>query len=181
MKNQGIRFITLTAVFLALLIVFQSLSASLGQLVTGSLVNFVLVAACLIAGWKSAAVVAILSPFFAKLFGIGPIYPILPVVALGNLSLVAVYALVAKIKINGNLQFAISVPAAAIVKYLVLSTGVVKVVLPPINLAEKAAAKMTVMFGTTQLITALIGGAIAALTIPLIKRGIEKSKTGADA
>ena len=71
MNNISIKFITSTGVFLAMLIIFQSLTASLGQQVTGSLVNFTLVAACLLAGWKSGLVIALLSPFFAKLFGRG--------------------------------------------------------------------------------------------------------------
>ena len=175
MKNKSVKFITETAVFLAMLIIFQSLSASLGQLVTGSLVNFVLIAACLLAGWKSGLVIALLSPFFAKLFGIGPIYPILPVVALGNATLVAVYACVMKTGLDIKLRWAVSVVLAAVLKYAVLTVGVVKIVLPRVNVAEKQATKLAAMFGTTQLLTAAIGGILACLAVPLIRKAIKRS------
>ncbi|MBQ8003729.1 MAG: hypothetical protein IJ299_01390 [Oscillospiraceae bacterium] len=174
MKNKSVRFITETAAFLALLIIFQGLSASLVQLVTGSLVNFVLVAATLLAGWKSGLVVAVLSPFFAKLFGIGPIYPILPVVALGNAVLVVVYACIMKAKINTAVQMIVAVLAAAVLKYAVLTVGVVKIVLPLISVPAPQAAKLTAMFGTTQLLTALAGGVIASVAVPLIRRAVKR-------
>ena len=67
MKNtkNKILWITRTALFIAVLIVFQSLSASLGQIVTGSLVNLVLVTAALTGGIWSGLTVAAISPFFA--------------------------------------------------------------------------------------------------------------------
>lgn len=176
MKNKGVRFITSTAVFLALLIIFQSLSASLGQMVTGSLVNFVLVAATLLAGWKSGIVIALLSPFFAKLFGIGPIYPILPVVALGNAALVAVYACVMnREKLDVRLRWTMSLIAAAVIKYAVLTIGVVKIVLPLIEVPEAQAAKLAAMFGTTQMLTAFVGGVIAFIAVPLIQKAVNKN------
>ena len=173
MKNKSVKFITETAGFLALLIIFQSLSASLGQLVTGSLVNFVLIAACLLAGWKSGLVIALLSPFFAKLFGIGPIYPILPVVALGNATLVAVYVCVMKLRFDIKLRWVASVIVAAVLKYAVLTVGVVKIVLPLVNVAEKQATKLAAMFGTTQMITAAIGGILACIAVPLIGKALK--------
>ncbi len=176
MKNKGIRFIVYTAVFIALLVVFQSLSAKLGQLVTGSLVNFVLIAACVLGGWKSGLVVALVSPVFARFFGIGPLWELIPFVALGNASLVGVYALVLKIKLPLYVRWVIAVIAAAGIKFAVLFASIVKVMIPYLKLPAKKAAMMSAMFGTPQLITALIGGAIALVVIPLVKRGLDKSK-----
>ena len=174
MKNKGVRFITLTAAFLALLIIFQSLSASLGQMVTGSLVNFVLVAATLLAGWKSGLIIALLSPFFAKLFGIGPIYPILPVVALGNATLVGVYAFIMSRNFNSALRWVVSVVIAAALKYAVLTVGVLKLVLPLVSVPAPQAAKLAAMFGTTQFFTAFIGGAVAFIAVPLIQKAVKR-------
>lgn len=174
MKNQSVRFTVLTAAFLALLIVFQGMSASLGQMVTGSLVNFVLVAATLLVGWKSGVVIAVLSPFFAKLFGIGPIYPILPVVALGNVMLVIVYAFIMSRTFKTAFRWVVSVVAAAGLKYAVLTIGVVKLVLPLISLPEPQAAKLAAMFGTAQLFTAFCGGVIAFIAVPLIQRAVKR-------
>ena len=82
-------WIAQTAVCLALLIAFQLLTRSLGQLVTGSCVNLVLAVAALLGGIWSGVTVALVSPFCAYLLGIGPaFFPLVPCVALGN----AVYA-----------------------------------------------------------------------------------------
>ena len=67
MKKTNIVWIAETAIFLALLIVLQAVTASLGQFVTGSAVNFVLVAAAVIGGLWSGIVVAAVSPFLAFL------------------------------------------------------------------------------------------------------------------
>lgn len=164
----------LTAAFLALLIVFQSMSASFGQMVTGSLVNFVLIAAALLVGWKSGLVIALLSPFFAKLFGIGPIYPILPVVALGNATLVGVYAFIMSRTFKEIIRWIVSVIVAAGLKYAVLTIGVVKLVLPLVSVPEAQATKLAAMFGTTQLFTAICGGVIAFIAVPLIQKAVKK-------
>ncbi|MBQ2741824.1 MAG: hypothetical protein IJF32_03385 [Oscillospiraceae bacterium] len=174
MKNQNVRFMVLTAAFLALLIIFQGMSASLGQMVTGSLVNFVLVAATLLVGWKSGLVIALLSPFFAKLFGIGPIYPILPVVALGNATLVGVYAFIMSRTLKEIFCWIVSIIVAAGLKYAVLTVGVVKLVLPLVSVPAPQATKLAAMFGTTQLFTALCGGVIALIAVPLIQKAVKK-------
>ena len=74
MRNNKIRWIAQTAVLIALLIAVQYISRPWSQLVTGSLVNFVLAAAALIAGPVSGLVVAMISPVLAKLLGIGPVW-----------------------------------------------------------------------------------------------------------
>ena len=63
MRNKKVKFITQTAIFLALLIALQFFSKPLGQLVTGSLVNFVMIAAVLLSGLASGILVALLSHF----------------------------------------------------------------------------------------------------------------------
>ena len=89
--KKKVRWITETAVLLALLIAVQGLTAGLGnQFVTGSCVNLILAVAAALAGLWSGAAIAVLSPFLASLLGIGPKFvQLLPAVALGNL----VYAL----------------------------------------------------------------------------------------
>ena len=72
MHNSKIKWITQTALMLSLLIVLQTLTKPLGQIVTGCCVNAVLAVSVLMAGLYSGLSVALLSPFFAFLFGIGP-------------------------------------------------------------------------------------------------------------
>ena len=82
-------WIVRTAVCLALLLVLQVATKSLGQFVTGSCVNLVLAMAALSGGLWSGVAVAVLSPFCAYALGIGPAFlQLVPCVALGN----AVYA-----------------------------------------------------------------------------------------
>ncbi|MEG1801315.1 MAG: hypothetical protein RR273_05000, partial [Oscillospiraceae bacterium] len=72
MKNTKTLKIVQTGIFLALLIVFQVTTKSLGQLVTGSLVNFTLIGSVLAVGLWGGLAVAIVSPVLASLLGIGP-------------------------------------------------------------------------------------------------------------
>ena len=64
-------WIVRTAVCLALLLVLQVATKSLGQFVTGSCVNLVLAMAALTGGVWSGVIVAVISPFCAYALGIG--------------------------------------------------------------------------------------------------------------
>ena len=68
MKNKT-RWITRTAVLLALLVIMQAVTKSAGQLVTGSCVNAVLAVSVLVAGLSTGLTVALVSPFAAFLLG----------------------------------------------------------------------------------------------------------------
>lgn len=178
MRDKKVIFITQTALFLALLVTLQYVTSAMGQqLVTGSVVNFVLIAACLTAGYKSGLVVALVSPFLARFFGIGPqLIQIVPVIAVANVVYVTCYS---AMKFGKNEKFKyikwpLFIVLGAVLKYLVLSLGVTKVVLPLCKVPAPMVAKLTVMFGINQLITALIGGVLAAMVVPLVKRGIKR-------
>ncbi|MCL2696169.1 MAG: hypothetical protein FWE69_07580, partial [Clostridiales bacterium] len=82
-------WITRTGAMLALLIAVQAFTRPAGQFVTGSCVNLILALAVLAGGFWCGLTVALLSPFFAFLAGIGPILPVVPAIAAGN----AVYVL----------------------------------------------------------------------------------------
>lgn len=177
MRDKKVKFITQTALFLALLVTLQFVTSKMGQFVTGSVVNFVLVAACLTAGYKSGLVVALVSPFLAKFFGIGPaLIWIVPVIAVSNAVYVSCYSAInsGKKEKFKYIKWPLMVVLGAVVKYLVISLGVTKVVLPLCNAPAPMVAKLTAMFGINQFITALIGGVLAATVVPLVKRGIKR-------
>ena len=166
----GVKMLARTAILIALLVALQYATASLGQLVTGSCVNLVLAVAALYAGLWSGAIVAILSPLFAFLLSIGPAnIALVPCIALGNLVFVLVlFVLGQKLeKLPGNL---LAVLAAAVCKFLALYLGVVRIVLPLLGLPAQKAAVMGNMFSWPQLVTALIGGALAMLIVPQLKK-----------
>ncbi len=182
--KQRLLWITRTALFIAILIVFQSLSASFGQIVTGSLVNLVLVTAALTSGLWSGLTVAAISPFFAFMLGIGPkLIQIIPIIALGNIVYVLIVALIAKAfgseKPSSLFVGSITgVVVGALLKFAVLFFGVVKVFIPVMGDGLKAPQieNFTAMFSTPQLITALIGGAIAIPVAIAIRKVLKYQK-----
>ena len=169
-------WIARTGICLALLVCLQLATRSFGQIVTGSCVNLLLAMAALVGGVWSGVTVAVLSPVFAKLLGIGPLWPLVPCVALGN----AVYAVLFALLVRKFLQkkgWAASYGSmllAAAAKFAVLWLVLVKLAAPLVVPKAEALAKITAMFTWPQLITAVIGGVLACLIAPLVCRALEK-------
>ena len=175
MRNK-ILWITRTAVMVALLITLQWATSGLGQFVTGSCVNAVLVVATLAAGIWSGVAVAVLSPFCAFLLGIGPkLIQIVPAIALGNMVLVLLAAWLLSGKALSWWRKVLGVAASAIAKFLLLYLAVVQVVIPLMGeaLKQKQIETFTAMFSWPQLVTALIGTTVAVLIVPLIRKAIK--------
>lgn len=170
--------ITETAVMTALLVALQAATASLSnQFVTGSCVNAVLALTVLLAGLWSGAAVAALSPFFAFLLGIGPqLPPIVPAIAVGNVVFVALlYALIQRRKGAPPLR---QIPAwliAAAGKFAALYLIVVQLLCRVLPLQQPQIDKFSAMFSWPQLVTALIGGGIALMLAPALRRALKRS------
>jgi hypothetical protein len=82
--NKKIRWITETAVMLALLICLQALTKPMGQLITGSCVNAVLAISVLVGGLGCGLTVALCSPVLAFALGIAPQILTVPAIMVGN-------------------------------------------------------------------------------------------------
>ena len=168
MKNrEKTIWITRTAAFIALLVVLQAVTAPLGNtIVTGTLVNAVLIVSVMTGGVMAGALVGGVSPFMAKLVGIGPLWSLIPFIALGNITLILVWHFVG----NGQgrnrlLPEAAAVLAGAGAKFLVLYLGIVRLAVPVLlKLPQPQASVVSAMFSVPQLITALLGG-VAALPV----------------
>ena len=93
--NKKIRWITETAILLALLVTLQAVTKGFGQLVTGSCVNAVLAIAALVGGLASGLTVALISPVLAFLLGIAPQILMVPAIMVGNSVYVVLLWLVA--------------------------------------------------------------------------------------
>jgi hypothetical protein len=173
--NRRILWITRTAITTALLIVLQAATASLGQLVTGSLVNLMLIVGVMIGGLYSGLTVAVLSPIMAKLLGIGPLWELIPFIILGNLVLVLCWHLLANRHYAAQtLVHAVAAVIAACLKCLTLYLGIVQVAIPfLLNLQALQATAISAMFSIPQLFTALIGGGVAILILPLLKKALK--------
>lgn len=178
MQNRHrILWITRTAIFIALLVVLQAATAPLGNiLVTGSTVNLLLIVSVMTCGLSSGVAVALMSPVLAKLFGIGPLWSIIPFIILGNLTLIIMWHLIGtKTRWRQAFSYTIALIVAAIAKFAVLYLGIVKLAVPVLlNLPDQQAAVISSMFSIPQLITATIGGAVAVTILPLLQRTIRE-------
>jgi len=179
-NNKKVLWITCTAIFIALLVVMQMATSPLGNtLVTGSIVNMLLIVSVMSCGLGSGLTVAVVSPFVAKLFGIGPLWVIIPFIAVGNIVLVLLWHFIAKRKIGGKpiISYVIALATAAITKFLVLYISIVQIAIPMfLGLPEKQAAMISNIFSVSQLITATIGGILAIIIFPRLKKAIALEK-----
>lgn len=176
--RSRILWLTRTAVLIALLVTLQWSTSGLGQFVTGSCVNAVLAVAALLSGLWSGVVVAILSPFCAFLLGVGPkLIQIVPAIAVGNLVLVLLVSVLIGAKKAPVWKQAVGVVTASVAKFAVLYLLVVQLIVPALGaaLAEKQIAAFTAMFSWPQLVTALIGSAVAVLIAPVIRKAVTRN------
>ncbi|NLK38778.1 MAG: ECF transporter S component [Clostridiales bacterium] len=177
--QKRVLWITTTAVFIALLIGAQAATASMSQFVTGSLVNLILITSVMISGPASGLTVAFLSPVLAKLVGIGPpVWILIPFIMAGNMTLVIIWYLIGKRRVADRyLMRIVALVTAAVCKFLVLYLGIVKLAVPLLaNLPPKMATAVTASFSWPQLVTALIGGAVAYVILPVIEMAVTKNK-----
>lgn len=157
---------------LALLIVLQWATKPLGQIVTGSCVNAVLAIAVLLGGVWCGVTVALVSPFCAFLMGIGPqLLPVVPAIALGNGVLVLLLHFVYGKKVWRR---ALAWLSAAAGKSAVLYLVVVQLLCRVLPLKQPQIDTFTAMFSAPQLVTALIGGGLALLMIPALKKALRR-------
>lgn len=183
MNNRGkLLWITETAVMLALLITLQAFTKPLGQIVTGSCVNAVLAVTVLVSGMGSGVTVALLSPVFAYLLGIAPQIVTVPAIMAGNLVYVLLLRTIAGSSSKAILRQILALVAAAAAKFAVLYVLVVKVICGILSaqlleggvLKEPMLKALPATFAWPQLLTALIGGAIALLIVPVLRKALKR-------
>ena len=180
--SKKIRWITETAVMLALLVTLQALTKPMGQLVTGSCVNTVLAVSALVGGLSCGLVVALISPMLAYLLGIAPQILTVPAIMVGNCVFVILLSLLAD-KSGKNIgKQLLAWIAAAAAKFAALYAIVVWLICGVLseNLLASGVLKgpmlkaLPATFSWPQLFTALIGGAIALLITPVLRKALHK-------
>lgn len=180
--RKNIRWITETAIMLALLVTLQALTKPMGQLVTGSCVNAVLAISALVGGLGSGITIALISPVLAFLLGIAPQILTVPAIMVGNTVYVVLLSVLADKGGKSALRQSIAWLVAAAAKFAVLYVIVTKVicgVLAPTllsagTLKEPMLKALPATFSWPQLITALVGGAIALAITPLLRKALHK-------
>jgi len=175
MKKSHALWITRTAVLTALLVGSQVVTAPLQlTLLTGAIVNMILVISIISSGVYTGLAVGFLSPFFAALVGIGAIWPIVPIVSTANMAFIMIWHCGDKLHFKSKIaKRIISCVVAALCKFALLYLGVVRLAIPYIlDVPEPVANVLTVAFSINQLFTALIGGMVAILALPAIEKAI---------
>lgn len=177
MNNDIVKFITRTAILLALTVLFQSLRSiipmppQVAQYVVGSLVNLSLIVAAVLVGIKGGLVISIAAPIIAYFQGQLPqIMPFMIVaVALGNAAIVVMVGLL----YNKNKYVALI--SGAVLKFITLYIVVIKIVLPLIypNVPQQAKALLSVNFSWPQLVTASIGALLSLAVIPMVSKALQ--------
>lgn len=180
--SKKIRWITETAVLLALLVILQALTKPMGQLVTGSCVNAVLAVTVLVAGLYSGIVVAVISPVLAYLLGIAPQILTVPAIMAGNAVYVVLLFFIAGKDSRKLVRQIFAWLAAAVAKFAALYAIVVWLICGVFSkgLLESGALKAPMLkalpatFSWPQLVTALIGGAVAMLIVPILRKALHR-------
>ncbi|MGM0609355.1 MAG: hypothetical protein ACQESP_13175 [Candidatus Muiribacteriota bacterium] len=106
-KKLYIKDIAITGVFLAVILVFQTLRVH--QIVTGVIINAVFIIVFNNFGFRPAVQLALLTPIGGALFSIlaPALIPLLPVIAISNVLMIYLYKLVNK----KNIFIKVAVPA----------------------------------------------------------------------
>ena len=180
--SKKIRWITETAVMLALLVCLQALTKPMGQLVTGSCVNAILAVSALVGGLSSGLVVALCSPVLAFLLGIAPQILTVPAIMAGNSVFVILLSVLADKTGKNMIKQIIAWIVAAAAKFAALYAIVVLLICGVLseNLLAAGVLKAPMLnalpatFSWPQLITALIGGAVALSITPVLKNALHK-------
>ena len=180
--SKKIRWITETAVMLALLVCLQALTKPMGQLVTGSCVNAVLAVSALVGGLGCGLTVALCSPVLAYLLGIAPQILTVPAIMVGNCVFVVLLSWLADKTGKNPLKQVIAWVVAAAAKFASLYAIVVWLICGVLseNLLASGVMKAPMLkmlpatFSWPQLITALIGGAVALVITPVLRKALHK-------
>jgi len=190
--RKKVLWITETAVMLALLLCLQWLGSwiptpPIKQLVTGTMVNCVLAVTALVAGRSSGITVALISPLFAYLLSISQVITSVPLIMAGNVCYVLLLSLILGKSMKPVWKQPVALATAAVTKFSVLYLLGVKLVgglmFDTLNgkmlagealMSQKVLMQLTNMFAWPQLVTALIGGGVALLIVPVLRKALHK-------
>lgn len=172
MKNKT-QFITRTALLLAVAIAFQIFGKFIpyNNFIVGPVVNAVLIVATAAAGLWSGAAISVIAPLISSITNKAPIAPLVlafsPFIIIGNFLIVlCFYLLRKKSKITG-------IALGALLKFGFMYAAV-SIFTAKVEMEPKFALTLTNLFGWSQLMTAVAGGAIALIILRLAGRSLEQ-------
>ena len=156
MKDKT-NMLTKAAVLLAIAIVFQL--TKMGQYVTGTGINAVLITAVGVCGLPWAAAIGFMTPMLAVLLGVQPpaTVVLVPFIMAGNVLYVTLFRVLRKYNDY------VGIISAAIAKFILLYAAANIIV-------NKLPAPIKLAFSIPQLITAAAGGAIGLIILKAVKK-----------
>lgn len=174
-----IKQLTTTAFLLALCLASQFLKNTSVYL-TGSIINCILIIAIVFCGLLSGIILSVITPLSSWLITGSPLMSALPVIIpcimAGNLLLMLTVWLFIRKK-TGSRNLLCGIIAGSVVKTcfmgLTISLLILPLLGPSTGLPAPALAATRITFSLTQLITALIGGALALIIVPSLKQAAE--------
>lgn len=190
--NKKVLWITETAVMLALLICLQWVGGMIPtpltkQLITGTMVNCVLAVTVLVAGRSSGVAVALISPIFAFLFKIAPVFTAVPVIMVGNVCYVLLLSLLLGKSGKPGWKMPVALSAAAVAKFgalyllgvklaggLLFETLNGRILAGNTLMSAKILKQLTNMFAWPQLVTAVTGGILAFCIVPALRKALHR-------
>jgi len=133
------------------------------QLITGTIVNAVLLITTVLLGWPVAITIGTLPSLIAAAWGTlpSPLIPMIPFIITSNVILIVIFFLLK------NKNYWLAAGSGAILKFLFLfatSTTLFTFLWP-----QKIAASMATMMSWPQLYTALLGSVVAFLALKMLK------------
>lgn len=149
---------------LAIALVFQIGFSQFAQTLVGPLVNMTLIITVVVTGIPGGAMVGIFTPIAAFALGIVPFLPIIPFVIIGNVIYVTAFGLV-RDKFKTIWAGYDAVVVAAVLKFGFLALAIRWLV--PL-LTPKVPPALVQTFTLPQLVTALIGGALALIIMKFL-------------
>jgi len=178
MKNK-VRFLTRTALLLAVAIAFQIFGKFIpyNNFIVGPVVNAVLLVATAAAGLWSGVAISVIAPLVSAFTNKAPIAPLVlgfsPFIIIGNVIIVLLFHLLRRKKSVAFIPGPVlGVAAGAVLKFAFLYASI-SVFTSLVEMKPQQAVTLTNLFSWPQLITAIVGGAIALVILKLAGKSLE--------
>ena len=165
-------------IMLALTLTLQYITGLAGiQLLTGSIVNMMLLISLLVSGLIGGLVVGLISPFVGFLLGLSGNILLTPFIGISNAIFITLFAVMVKIfqekygkldNLVGWIKQITALVIASTAKFIFLFFVTLKLILPLIM--DKVPPILATTFGITQIFTAMIGGVLAIILSMLLEK-----------
>lgn len=169
MRENPVRWVTRTALLLAVAIAVQSLRMAppFGQILTGTIINAILLLAVMLVDTWAGLAIGVVTPWVALLMGITSLPFMVPFIMAANATIVVLFGLIKRF----SRLFAGVIGAVGKYGFFLLTTNVL------VGLIGKTLpAKAVATFGITQLGTALMGTMLAFIIADSLKPYLERRK-----